>query len=145
AARVQAARDLSLRAFVERLLAGDEGPTAAVRIEPPEAPPTVITRPVERFSVAAKCGAEMRFHAPPAEGGEPIGWMRERVETLCTEGMRGPLYVFLPQPPDRAVAEALRWVVSDHRVEPAVVAAGTVSRAHLELLRHSGVRALYVT
>ena len=100
------------------------------------------------LQIAAKCASAMRMETvAPGSAVAPVQWLRERVEALCADGAHGVLYIFLRHPPDAALAEALRWVAADHRLEPGVVAAAAAlsSRAHLELLRQAGVRSLYVT
>jgi glycosyltransferase involved in cell wall biosynthesis len=96
--------------------------------------------------IAAKRGSAMRIETLAAESpADPIACVRDRVEAISAEGTRGCLYIFVRQPPDRALTQALRWIVADRRLEPAIVAEGTASRAHLDLLQETGVRLLYVT
>src|SRR5262249_8289589 len=77
----------------------------------------------------------------------PLEWLRERVDVLCSTGAYGPLYVFIRDPPDRGVAEMLRWVTLGRRLQPHVIAADTAltARTHLELLEAAGVPLLYIT
>lgn len=78
---------------------------------------------------------------------DPVDWVRGFVDAVCSEGGRGPLYIFVQQPPDAALAAVLGWVTVDRRLQPTVVAPENTlaSRAQLEQLRAAGAAALYVT
>jgi len=78
---------------------------------------------------------------------DPADWMRLRVDGLCADGARGPLYVFLREPPDAALAAMLGWVAIDRRLEPVLIAASgaLVSRSDLQRVQPSGAHTLYAT
>jgi len=98
--------------------------------------------------LAAKCTSGVRVEALAADSHvDPVEWVRGYVDAVCSEGARGPLYIFIRQPPDRALAGVLGWVAVDRRMEGAVVAPeeALASRVHLELLQTAGARGLYVT
>ncbi|MFI5365355.1 MAG: glycosyltransferase [Candidatus Binatia bacterium] len=98
--------------------------------------------------IAAKCASTTRVDTLAVDSSaDPIQWVRERVDAFCSEGVHGRLYICIRQLPDPMLAGALGWVAADGRLEPVVVAPGSTftSRAHLEVLQRSDVRALYVT
>ncbi|MBI3782473.1 MAG: glycosyltransferase [Deltaproteobacteria bacterium] len=97
--------------------------------------------------IAAKGASTTRVETLADSGVDPIVWLRERAAAFCSEGLRGPLYIFLRQALTRELAEALQRLASDRRAEPVLVATGTAlaSDAQLALLRQTGLRSLYVT
>lgn len=82
-----------------------------------------------------------------AAGSDVVPWVRERVDGLSAQGARGPLYLFIRQPPDQALVDALGWIATDKRREPTVVAGGAALRsvADLERLQRAGCHALFLT
>lgn len=108
--------------------------------------PSVRTDPA--LAIAVRSVNAMRVDTLAADSTlDPIQWARDRIDGLCAEGARGPLYVFIRRPPDRPLADLLRWVTTGGRLQPNVVAAAAAitSGAHLELLQYAGARTLYFT
>ncbi|MEO8603960.1 MAG: glycosyltransferase family 4 protein [bacterium] len=98
--------------------------------------------------LAAKRGSAMWVDVLAGDTpADPAAWVRERVDALCADGARGPLYVFIREPPDAALAAILGWVATDRRLEPTVIAASSAlaSRADIERVQPCGAHTLYVT
>ncbi|MGH7787119.1 MAG: hypothetical protein ACRERC_09665, partial [Candidatus Binatia bacterium] len=76
-------------------------------------------------------------------GSDVVPWVRARVDALSAQGARGPLYLFIRQPPDQALVDALGWIATDKRREPTVVAGAAALRdgADLERLQRAGCHA----
>ena len=98
--------------------------------------------------LASTCGSATWVDTLAGESdGAALPWVRQRVEALAAQGTFGPLYLFIRQPPDAALAETLAWVVADRRLQPIVVAeaAALAAPADLGRLERAGARALFVT
>jgi len=105
--------------------------------------------PFARLALAARCGASMRLESLATDDtADPIRWADERIGQLYAAGAGGSLYVFIRDPLDPTLAEMLRHTATGTRpLHPQIIAPGSAfgSRRHLELLKHAGVRRLYLT
>ncbi len=102
--------------------------------------------PDGRIGVAAKCGGVIVTEALADGAVDEVQWLHAAIDRLETAGASGALFVFIQQPPDQRLADALRAVTVARRLGPSVVASPTAlaSRDRVELLERAGVQAVYL-
>src|SRR5262249_3317950 len=80
------------------------------------------------------------------DAADPVRWAGERIDQLHAMGANGPLYVFIRDPPDPALADVLRGVTAVGRLHANVVAPAEAfgSNHHLGLVDRSGGGGAYL-